>query len=69
MTTQGGGPKRERWNVGLVAVGIAAVVLWVHAPFFAKGGVLGAPGTDVIRAAWGLDHQARALPGLLILTF
>jgi hypothetical protein len=47
-----------------IALWLAALVSWLHAPLFADGGVLGAPGTDVIRAAWGLDHQARALPGL-----
>ncbi|MES2638778.1 MAG: hypothetical protein V4850_04830 [Myxococcota bacterium] len=47
-----------------VALALAVLVAWVHAPLFASGGILGAPGTDVIRAAWGLDHQARALPGL-----
>ncbi len=48
----------------LTAVALAALVLWLHLPFLQQGGVLGAPGTDVIRAAWGLDHQVRALPGL-----
>lgn len=47
-----------------LALALAGVVLWMHAPLLSGGGVLGAPGTDVIRAAWGLDHQARALPGL-----
>lgn len=47
-----------------IALALALLVAWVHAPLFATGGVLGAPGTDVIRAAWGLDHQASALPGL-----
>lgn len=53
-----------RVAVALLAVVLAAVVAWMHAPLLASGGVLGAPGTDVIRAAWGLDHQVRALPGL-----
>jgi hypothetical protein len=44
------------------ALALAAVVVWMHAPLLAGGGVLGAPGTDVIRGAWGLDHQARGLP-------
>ncbi|MDP2307252.1 MAG: hypothetical protein Q8P18_14595 [Pseudomonadota bacterium] len=47
-----------------LALALAVLVAWVHAPLFASGGMLGAPGTDVIRAAWGLDHQANALPGL-----
>ncbi len=47
-----------------IALALVGLVVWVHAPLFSQGGILGAPGTDVIRAAWGLDHQARALPGL-----
>ncbi|MDP2315146.1 MAG: hypothetical protein Q8P41_19760 [Pseudomonadota bacterium] len=47
-----------------IALALAALVGWVHLPLLRAGGILGAPGTDVIRGAWGLDHQASALPGL-----
>lgn len=40
---------------------LAALVAWLHAPLFA-GGVLGAPDTDLFRATWGFDHQARSAP-------
>ncbi len=63
--TRGLSPRTQQL---LLAVAIAAVVSWMHGPLFANGGVLGAPGTDVIRGAWGLDHQARALPGLPVWT-
>jgi hypothetical protein len=47
-----------------IAVAIAGVVAFMHLPGLRAGQVLGAPGTDIIRAIWGLDHQASALPGL-----
>lgn len=40
---------------------LLALVAWLHAPL-TDGGLLGAPGTDVFRAVWGFDHQARGLP-------
>ena len=43
------------------AIVIVILVVWLHAPL-ADGGLLGAAGTDVFRAVWGFDHQARALP-------
>ncbi len=46
----------------LVALGLLALVLWIHAPLFASGDLLGAPKTDVLRAVWGFDHQARGFP-------
>lgn len=47
-----------RW----VAACLAALVVWVHLPALQAGGLLGAPGTDVLRAAWGLDLGWQALP-------
>ncbi|MFZ5479838.1 MAG: hypothetical protein ACOZNI_23945, partial [Myxococcota bacterium] len=43
---------------------LAALVMWVNAPLLREGGLLGAPGTDAPRAAWGLAVTADALPGL-----
>lgn len=43
------------------AIVIVLLVVWMHAPLF-DGGLLGASGTDVFRAVWGFDHQARGLP-------
>ncbi|MSQ03564.1 MAG: hypothetical protein EXR71_17025 [Myxococcales bacterium] len=43
------------------AVLLVVLVAWLHWPL-ADGGLLGAPGTDVYRAVWGFDHQARGLP-------
>lgn len=43
---------------------LAAAVLWIHLPLLREGGLLGAPATDAVRAAWGFDHVAQALPGL-----
>lgn len=40
---------------------LLALVVWLHSPL-SDGGLLGAPGTDVFRAVWGFDHQARGLP-------
>jgi hypothetical protein len=59
-------PEARHTRARRAAVGVAllALVAWLHVPLWRSGGVLGAPGTDVIRAAWGLDHQARVLPGL-----
>lgn len=48
-----------RFSVVLVL--LAALVAWLHAPLLA-GGVLGAPDTDLFRAIWGFDHQARSFP-------
>jgi len=47
-----------------VAVWLALLVLWIHAPLFSSGDLLGAPRTDVLRAVWGLDVVARSLPHL-----
>lgn len=54
--------RRAAVEITALAVALLGLVLWVHAPWLADGGVLGAPGTDVFRAAWGFDHQVRALP-------
>lgn len=55
-------PGRAAW-VGAGAW-FAAVIGWIHLPLLREGGLLGAPGTDVLRAAWGFDHVAQALPGV-----
>lgn len=41
---------------------LLALVVWIHAPALAAGDLLGAPKTDVLRAVWGFDHQARGFP-------
>lgn len=46
------------WHSALLLV---LLVVWMHAPL-AQGGLLGESGTDVFRAVWGFDHQARGLP-------
>lgn len=56
--------RRDAAAIALLGAALAGLVLWVHAGWLHRGGVLGAPGTDVFRAAWGLDHQVRSLPGL-----
>jgi len=45
----------------ITAIVLVALVAWLHSPLM-QGGVIGAPGTDVFRAIWGFDHQARGLP-------
>lgn len=49
-----------RW----IALWILGGVLWLHAGLLRDGGILGAPRSDVLRAAWGLSVPARALPDL-----
>ncbi len=46
------------WHSALV---LALLVLAMHHPLV-SGGLLGEAGTDVFRAVWGFDHQARGLP-------
>lgn len=49
-------------DVTWIAVALLALVLWTHTAWLHRGGFLGAPGTDVLRGAWGFDHQVRSLP-------
>lgn len=51
-----------RHDLAWTAVALAVLVVWVHAAWLHRGGFLGAPGTDVLRGAWGFDHQVRGLP-------
>lgn len=57
-------PLRTRVPVEVVAIALvlALLIVWIHLPIFYQGGFIGAPGTDVLRGAWGLDHAARGLP-------
>lgn len=48
----------------LVAACLLAVVTWYAWPALAAGALIGAPNTDVVRAAWGLDHTWESLPWL-----
>ncbi len=48
----------------LAAVGLLAVVTWYAWPALAAGALIGAPNTDVVRAAWGLEHTWESLPWL-----
>lgn len=59
------GPRttRERARaLAPAALVCAALVLGLHTAALRSGAVLGAAGTDALRAAWGLDHVAEALP-------
>jgi len=48
----------------LSSVGLLAVVTWYAWPALAAGALIGAPNTDVVRAAWGLEHTWESLPWL-----
>lgn len=48
-------------RLSLNALLLTLLVVWLHAPLL-NGGLLGAAETDVFRAVWGFDHQARGLP-------
>jgi hypothetical protein len=51
---------RLRW----VALFLAAMLATLHISPLWSGTLIGGARTDVLRAVWGFDHQARALPGL-----
>ncbi len=55
-------------QLGVVGLSILLVVLWYAWPALHAGALIGAPATDVIRAAWGLDHTWQALPSSPIWT-
>lgn len=46
----------------LVVACVLSVVAWYAWPALAAGALIGAPNTDVVRAAWGLDHTWQSLP-------
>ncbi len=50
-------------QVALVVAAVVGVVAWFGWPALGSGAVLGGPGTDVLRAVWGLDHSWESLPG------
>lgn len=46
----------------MVGLCLAGLVLWYAWPALQAGGLIGAPQTDIIRAAWGLDHVWQSAP-------
>ncbi len=52
----------EARRLAVVALALALLVVWMHRPAFDADAIVGAAGTDTLRAAWGFDHTARSLP-------
>jgi hypothetical protein len=61
------GPRTARERVRALApaaVALLALVLGLHGAALRAGALVGAEGTDTLRAAWGLGHVSDALPGV-----